>query len=95
MDVVRTPVVLLFAGGLCSQFVLLNGVEAVEPVLQVGYPLTVQKALGSSLVVSSVQMRTLVNDINRKGLVLIMVQLDAMSRSLLVFGVALLGYHAI
>ena len=48
---IRPTVVLLLARRLCPQFVLLDGAQAVKPVLQIWYPLAVQKRLGCGLII--------------------------------------------
>ena len=64
-------------------------------MLKIRDALTVQEALGCCLVVPGVVVRALVNHIDRKRLVLVVMQLDTMSCGLLVLRVALFGDHAV
>ena len=70
MDV-RPTVVLLFAGRLRPQFVLLGGAQPIQPMLEVGNALAVEEGFGRSCLIVP-RIVHLIYDINRECLVLLM-----------------------
>ena len=72
LHIVGATIVLLFAGSLGPQFILLGGAQSIQPVLEVRDPLAVQKRLCRCFVVSCVVH--LVYHIVRECLVLLVMR---------------------
>ena len=72
LNIVGTAIVLLFAGCLGPQFILLGRAQSIQPVFEIGDPLAVQKRLCRCLVVSCIMH--LVYHIVRKCLVLLVMR---------------------
>ena len=72
LHIVGATIVLLFAGSLGPQFILLGGAQSIQPVLEVRDPLAVQKRLCRCFVVSCVLH--LVYHIVRECLVLLVMR---------------------